>query len=222
MKRKPLSVIIISIFYFLEPFGNLIQAAYINQMPLFGHGSILSRLLWSDWIILALFPIVAIGIYMMKKWGWYLFLGFSALLIFYNIYVYKFLNPNYSLKIHPGLHPDNHAHLSALPEEKRTLLLQSEAPVVGNREAVRVPLNTFLLFKDGSMECKTLDISETGCFVELRDDLPLGAQVITEFECGNIEINCLGQIVNKRSESGEQHPGYGINLNPYPKRRRRG
>ena len=99
MKRKPLSVIIISIFYFLEPFGNLIQAAYINQMPLFGHGSILSRLLWSDWIILALFPIVAIGIYMMKKWGWYLFLGFSALLIFYNIYVYKFLNPNYSLKI---------------------------------------------------------------------------------------------------------------------------
>ena len=53
MKKRPLSIIIIALIYLFEPVGNLIQAAYINKLPLFGDNSILNHLIWSDWIILA-------------------------------------------------------------------------------------------------------------------------------------------------------------------------
>ena len=88
MRKRPLSIVIITIVYFLEPIGNLIQAAFINNLPFFGEYGILSRLLWTDWVILGLFPVVAIGIYKVRKWGWYLFICFSVLLISYNLIVY--------------------------------------------------------------------------------------------------------------------------------------
>ena len=36
MKKRPLSIIIIALIYLFEPIGNLIQAAYINNLPLVG------------------------------------------------------------------------------------------------------------------------------------------------------------------------------------------
>ena len=98
MKKRPLSIIIVSLIYLFEPVGNVVVAAYVNQMPLIGRHGILAHLVWSDWIILALFPAVAWGIYSVRKWGWYMFIGFSALLIGYNLYVYAFLNPYYNFQ----------------------------------------------------------------------------------------------------------------------------
>jgi hypothetical protein len=211
MKKRPLSIVIIAVFYFLEPIGNLVSAAYFNKMPLFGKDSILFQLMWSDWIILLLFPVVGIGIYMVKKWGWYLFLAFSALLIFYNIYVYKYLNPNYSL--------ETVILFILVVTVVSALFLRKSiyAPYFNPRlrwweaaKRFRVPLDAVLFTKNGSLSCTTLDISETGCFLELQDDLPLDSRVIVEFRFSGIEISSVGRIVHKRTGPGEKHSGYGI------------
>lgn len=211
MKKRPLSIVLIAIFYFFEPIGNLVQAAFINDVPLFGSHGILSRLLWSDWIILGLFPVVGVGIYMVKKWGWYLFLCFSILLIFYNLFVYKFLNPNYSFET-VMLFIIIITSISAFFLRKNVY-----APYFNPRlrwweiaTRYRVPLNTVLFTKKGVTPCKTLDISETGCFVDHREEIPVGSSVMLEFRCEDIEISCLGKVVNKRAGTNEKYQGYGI------------
>jgi hypothetical protein len=217
MKKRPLSIVLISIFYFIEPIGNLAQAAFINKMPLLGRDSILSHLLWSDWIILGLFPVVGVGIYMVKKWGWYLFLGFSALLIFYNIYVYKFLNPNYPLAL-VVLFIVIITAISFFFMRKNVY-----APYFNPRlrwwevaERYKVPLTTVLVTKNGAASCKTVDISKTGCFVNYEGDIPIGSSLMIEFQCGGIEISCLGELVNRRSNANEIYRGYGIRFQAMP------
>lgn len=194
------------------------QAAFVNKMPLFGSDSILSHLLWSDWIILGLFPVVAVGIYMVKKWGWYLFIGFSALLIFYNIYVYKFLNPNYPLTV-VVLFIVIITAISAFFMRKNVY-----APYFNPRlrwweisTRYRVPLNTVLLSKNGAIPCNTLDISETGCFLDFTGDIPVDASVMIEFHCGGAELSCMGKVVNKRTGANEKYRGYGIKFLAMPR-----
>ena len=211
MKKRPLSIVLIAIFYILEPIGTMVHAAYINQMPLWGSHGILSHLLWSDWIILGLFPVVGVGVYMVRKWGWYLFLAFSLLLIFYNLFVYKFLNPNYSFST-VMLFIIITTVISAFFLRRNVY-----APFFNPRlrwweiaTRYRVPLNTVLLTKEGAIACKTVDISETGCFVDTHEELPVGSQVMLEFRCDDIEINCLGKVVHHRSGNHEALTGYGI------------
>ncbi|MDQ5987587.1 MAG: hypothetical protein CSYNP_03332 [Syntrophus sp. SKADARSKE-3] len=209
MRERPLSIIIIAIFYCLEPFGNLIQAAYINQMPLFGSDSIISHLAWTDWVILGLFPVVGIGIYMVKKWGWYLFLAFSALLIFYNLYVYKYLNPNYSIEI-VILFIFITTAIAAFFLRKNVY-----APYFNPRlrwwevaTRYRSSLSTVIFTSQGSVPCKALDISETGCFIDYCGEIPLGSQVMLGFLFGDTEFNCLGRIVHHKSGSEDSNQGY--------------
>jgi len=217
MKRRPLPIVIISIFYFLEPVGNLAQAAYINNVPFFGSQGILAHLLWSDWIILALFPIVGIGIFMVRKWGWYLLLAFSALLIFYNILVYKYLNPNYSLEVVI-------LFILVISVTSGFFLRKSVyAPYFNPRlrwweiaVRYRVPLATTLATNKGAVDCKTVDISETGCFIEYEELLGLGSMVMLEFHCNGMNIDCMGKVVNHRAGEGEEHHGYGIMFQAVP------
>lgn len=217
MKRRPLSIVIIAVFFILEPVGNLVQAAYINKLPLTGSGGILSHLLWSDWIILGLFPIVGVGIYMVRKWGWYLLLAFSALLIFYNIFVYKYLNPNYPLAL-VVFFILVITLLSAFFLRKNVY-----APYFNPRlrwweiaARYRVPLETTLATSHGAVDCKTVDISETGCFIEYEELLSLGSMVMLEFHCNGIDIDCMGKVVNHRAGTGDQHHGYGIMFQAVP------
>lgn len=217
MKKRPLSIVLIAIFYFIEPIGNLVQAAFINNIPLLGSNSILSHLLWSDWIILALFPVVGVGVYMVKKWGWYLFLGFSILLIFYNVFVYKFLNPNYSL--------ETVVFFIIIITVISAFFLRKNvyAPYFNPRlrwweiaTRYRVPLNTVLFTKNGVVPCETIDISEMGCFVDYQEDIPIGSKLMIEFQCAGIEISCMGEIVHKKSGANERYRGYGIKFEAMP------
>ena len=211
MNRRPLSIVIISLIYFFEPFGNLITAAYINQVPLLGFDSILSHLIWADWIILCLFPIVAIGIYSVKKWGWYLFIFFSILLVAYNLFVYAFMNPNYNLGtvlifiVFVSVIAANFLRKHVYSPYFNPRLRWWEIPA-----RYRISLNTKILTdRYGTHDCKVFDISVTGCFIDYTDDLEEGDNVWLIIQHEDIEINCLGKIVRK-SPDRENILGYGI------------
>ena len=217
MKKRPLSIVIITIVYFLEPVGNLMQAAFINNLPFLGEYGILSRLIWSDWVILGLFPVVAVGVYRVERWGWYLFISFSVLLISYNIIVYHFLNPNYSFEtiilfiiIITGISTfffRKHVYAPYFNPRLRWWEIAAR---------YRVTLNTTLLTSNGAKEFHTLDISETGCFVDDKAELAEDSFVWLIINCRGIEINCSGKIVRKAGPK-EKHAGYGIMFQDMPK-----
>lgn len=210
MKKRPLSIVIITIVYFFEPVGNLLQASVVNNLPFFGEYGILSRLLWTDWVILGLFPVVAVGIYKVRRWGWYLFICFSVLLISYNLIVYYFLNPHYSLEtilffilIITGMSAFFlRKHVYAPYFNPRLRWWETAA-------RYRVTLNTTILTSDGAKECNTLDISETGCFVNDKAELTEGSHVWLKINCKETEIRCFGKVVRKTGPK-EKCAGYGI------------
>ncbi|RJQ49671.1 MAG: PilZ domain-containing protein [Desulfobacteraceae bacterium] len=209
MKKRPLSIVIIAVFYLFEPIGNLIQAAYINDLPLIGQNSILHHLIWSDWIVLSLFPVVAFGVYTVRKWGWFLFVGFSVLLISYNFYVYFFLNPNYKLHtvilfiifvtIISAVFFRKHVYAPYFNPRLRWWEVASR---------YRIALDAKIIAGDSPVACRLLDISETGCFVNYDGALEAGENVWMSIKCAGDEIKCLGKVVRKSAAPGCS--GYGI------------
>jgi hypothetical protein len=221
MKRRPLAIILITILYFLEPVGNVLQAAFINDMPLFGRYGILSHLFWADWIVLISFPIVGIGVYKVRKWGWYLFICFSAVLIAYNLLVYYYLNPGYV--------PETIFLFILIITGITALFFRRHvySPYFNPRlrwwetaARFRVILETDMSTSHGSFHCETVDISESGCFVETREGLKEGEPVWLRIRCRGIEINCLGRVVRKAGPR-EKAQGYGIMFEGMAKETRR-
>ncbi|PKN29927.1 MAG: hypothetical protein CVU64_05715 [Deltaproteobacteria bacterium HGW-Deltaproteobacteria-21] len=220
MKKRPPSIIIIALIYFLEPVGNIMQAALVNDMPVYGESGILSHLVWTDWVILSLFPVTGVGIYMVRRWGWYLFVAFSVTLIVYNVYVYS-INPNYELEtvlLFIGVVTFMSAfflrkHVYAPYFNPRLRWWESAA-------RYRVGLNTQILTDQGVQTCTTVDISETGCFLSTRAVLEEGSLVMLKIHCRGAEIGCLGRIVRKSTEKELAH-GYGIMFQGVPKETRK-
>ena len=220
MKKRPLSIVILSLIYLLEPAGNILQASIVNDMPVFGPFGILSHLLWSDWVILALFPVVAVGVYMVRKWGWYLFIAFSAVLIGYNFIVYT-LNPNYALEtvllfictitVMSGFFLRKHVYAPYFNPRLRWW---------EHAARYRVTLKSRVLTDSGVHDCTTLDISKSGCFLSTGAVLQEGALVMLKMECRGIELDCLGRVVRKSGER-EKVCGYGIMFQGLPKEHRR-
>lgn len=220
MKKRPLSIIIIALIYLLEPVGNVLQAAFVNDMPVHGDSGILSHLIWTDWLILSLFPITGFGIYMVKRWGWYLFISFSAVLVAYNIYVYS-INPNYDLEtvllfilvvtLMSAFFLRKHVYAPYF--NPRLRWWESAA-------RYRVSLETQILTDQGAHTCTTVDISETGCFLSTRAVLQEGSLVMLKLHCRGAEISCLGKVVRRSGEREKVH-GYGIMFQGLPKETRR-
>lgn len=220
MKKRPLSIIIISLIYFFEPAGNVLQAAFVNDMPVFGEFGILSHLLWSDWVILFLFPVVAVGVYTVRRWGWYLFLLFSVILIGYNLFVYT-RNPNYALET-VLLFIAVITLMSAFFLRKHVY-----APYFSPRlrwwehaARYRVVLRSRILTDGGAHDCTTLDISESGCFLGTEAVLEEGTLVMVKIQCKGVELDCLGRVVRKSGEK-ERVRGYGIMFQGLPRDTRR-
>jgi PilZ domain len=211
VKHRPLSIIIIAIIYLLEPVGTIAIGAYVNQMPFFGPDGIFAHLLWSDWLLLVMFPVVAAGIYSVKRWGWYLFVAFSVVLIGYNIFVYLFWNQNYSLAWIIFF-------IVVITAISAVLLRrQVNAPYFNPRlrwweiaARYKVTLAVRILTSDhGSMDAHLLDLSESGCFVDYTGDLDEGSSVWLVIRCGETEISCLGRLIRK-VVVGDKVKGYGI------------
>jgi hypothetical protein len=96
MNKKPLVIIMFSIIYLFSPLFIILQAAFIHNIPILGFNNIFNFLLASDKLILLIYPVCAVSIFFVKKWGWYLFIVLSIVLIGYNIGVYL-LNPRYNI-----------------------------------------------------------------------------------------------------------------------------
>lgn len=211
MKTRPLSITLIALLYLLEPVGNVGFAAYANGIPVLGAGGVLAHLLWSDWLILALFPVTAFGIYMVRPWGWYLFVGFSALLIGYNLLVHFYLNPSYGfgtvlvfiliITAVSAVFFRRHVYSPYFNPRLRWWEIAAR---------YRVTLETRISTESrGVLDGRVLDISASGCFVDHTGPLDEGECVWLQIRCAGTEINCLGRVVRRARQEGRTI-GYGL------------
>lgn len=207
MKKRPLAITLIALIYLLEPIGNALIAALANDLPLFGSQGIFAHLIWSDWLILAMFPVVAAGVYAVRPWGWYLFIGFAIVLIGYNLTVFFFLNPNYDPTLVIGFilvitlvcSVFFRRHVYSPYFNPRLRWWEVAARYKVDLEA------TLLLDNGAEIHCHVLDISRTGCFVGHHGAIGTGENLWLKIHCAGTQIHGIGKVV--RHAPGQ---GYGI------------
>ena len=169
------------------------------------------HLIWCDWVILSLFPVVGLGIYMVRKWGWYLLVGFSFVLIFYNINVYLYLNPNYQLStvilfivfviVTTGIFFSR--HIFELYFNPRLRWWE-----VAPRYKLDINTNSKMVIKKKTKSCRILDISSTGCFVKYAGHMCIGDSIRLIIQSSKFKLNCSGKVARKSIK--QNRTGYGI------------
>lgn len=209
MPKRPLIITIIFICYLLSPLAILAQASIIHRIPVFGPRNIFERLFFTDVIVLALYPLCAVGIFSVKKWGWYLFLGCSLLLIGYNTVVYL-INPRYTpvllilynaaLAVVAGIF--FRKHIIAPYFNPRLRWWETET-------RYRIDIYTELTIEENKLRGEILDISNSGCLVAFNREIKLGEVHTFSLRCLRHFIEVTGKVMRK-SSSDELGDFYGV------------
>lgn len=84
--KIPTNIMILSLFLFVLPLVNISYMGLSNSIPIKDFYKIPSRLSIFTNIMLFAPILIAIMLFLGKKRGWYLFLAYSSVLIFQNIY----------------------------------------------------------------------------------------------------------------------------------------
>jgi Tfp pilus assembly protein PilZ len=211
VKKKPLSVRIISILFLLAPIGNLMQLAYFNGWPYTGPRGVIYRLGTYEWIILAMFPIVAFGIWRVATWGYFLCMSFAAFLIVNNTYA-MFVNQRayspyivllFQLVTFASIGLLLHSHFAAPYFNPRMRWWETE-------RRYRVSLKGQLRAGQNLGDCEIVDISLGGCFITTQQKLQTGDEVMLRVATGEMHVTAKCQVVWVRSHE----PGYGLMFKP--------
>ena len=217
MPRKPWTIILLFCIYLLSPFVIVFFNAWLNMIPLVGPGGILRRLQAADWLILSLYFVNAAAVFTVRKTGWWVFIGSSAVLIGYNLYGYL-QNP---MQPFPALLLYN-----ALLFGGAAILFRREiiAPYFNPRlrwweSEPRYQLDFFgILYLPGSTEAgssgRTVpvraavrDISLNGCFLSTTIDLPFGVDLPLEIRLRNLILHMKARAVRR---ADTPFPGWGM------------
>jgi c-di-GMP-binding flagellar brake protein YcgR len=209
MPRRPLAIVVISICYFIAPVAILVFNSLASGYPLAGPRSLFSAFHPGELLILVLYPLSAVALLSVKKWGWYLFLGCSAALIAYTTGSYA-VSPRYSLfvivladialMVVAGI--TFHKHVIAPYFNPRLRWWETEP---------RFRVEAFAQVKVGEavVSGEILDISQSGCFATFILDLTRGKTYAMHLKCLRHTLDVEGKIMRKSAKS-ELHKGYGI------------
>ncbi|MBI9097749.1 MAG: PilZ domain-containing protein [Spirochaetaceae bacterium] len=215
--RKPISIIILSVLFFLSPLAILIVNAALNMVPLIGYGSIIFRLKIFDIIILSLYLISSLSIFLVRKWGWWVLI-FSAVTMFvYNLITF-FINPFSSLLIlllmNLGL------FLTAIIFFRKHLIAPYFNPQLRWwKQDQRYEIDIYLKLLGINKNVIISDISEGGCYIFVDFLIDSGAVLPVLVVCGDFHISIKAKIMRIANET-EQYYGYGLmfqNLNEVEK-----
>lgn len=212
MKHKPFSLKMITMGYSLAPILTILRASYFNSMgdsfPIFGPRSVFYSFGAMDWLTIVLFPVVAFGIYQVSRWGYFLFLAFSAFLIMKTSYLY-FQNPA------PNGYVVLLVHLSIIGVVGFFLQKHIVAPYFNPNlrwwvrdERFRLNHVSQAKYMDKYFDCEVLDMSLSGCFIQIKSQtVEVGAMLWVFLEYDGLKLAVPGKIM--RDVKGAT-PGYGI------------
>jgi Tfp pilus assembly protein PilZ len=206
MKQRPWEIILISIIYILAPIGNILQAMFINHSTFI---DLIHQFKVIDWLILISYPVIGVMVFTVKKWGWYLFIGFSFILIVLNVIGYL-RNINYSFMMLVVFNVLI-IGITALFFRRHVMSPYFNPRVRWWEVPARFKLNlTATLHSDQNIiESQILDISKSGCFVQTETPLAINDKIWLEIKFSDKEVDCFGKVV-RTAGSKEEKNGYGI------------
>lgn len=214
--RKPVSIVLIGLYYLLSPVLNLAQIASVTHLSLSGPVNLWSVLTPFDWVVLGAFPLVGVGMLTVRRWGWVTFVAFSLFLIGYNSFSF-FINHTYSLGLvvlyNVGLAAvtfvffRKHLRAPYFNPRLRWWNIDPRYPVL---------LTASLEFADSSCDVEVLDISKSGVFLGTCADIEVGQTHRVKIVAYGQTVRCTGKVM-RRSAPGAAKPGFGLmfeNLDP--------
>jgi len=152
--------------------------------------------------------VTAVGIFMVRKWGWYLFIGFSLFSVgmtAFNHFSDPTVNLPYTLSF----------EIAVLLSIAFFFTKHVRSPYFNPRmrwwetsKRFRVTLDSSVISEHKNASGKVLDISEDGCFLAAPIKLDEGENIWIKIKSLGIVVNCIGRVV-RLSEPGEPK-GFGV------------
>ncbi len=209
--KRPKSILVFTILYFLAPPLILVQGSIVNMVPLFGPGGIASRLGVPDLAALLSYPVCALAILSVRKSGWWVFIICSGLLLGHNMLAF-WLNPLVSilsvlvfsalLTVAAGLFFRKHI---IAPYFNPRLRIWEHAP----RYSLEV--SSEIEFGTARTAARILDLSRAGAFVLVSRQAVAtpGSFVCLCIKVKNLSLDIQGSIVRTK-DMPRNCIGYGI------------
>jgi hypothetical protein len=192
----------VSVCYFIAPAAILALVSLASGRPL-------SEPHLSGLPILVLYPLSAIALLSVKRWGWYLFLGCSAALIAYTAGSYA-VSPSYLLFVIVLADIALMATAGVVFRKHVMAPYYSPRPRWWETEP-RYKVEAYARVKVGEavVSGEILDISRNGFFATFILDLAVGKTYSMHLKCLRHTIDVEGKIMRK-SRMSEPHEGYGV------------
>jgi Tfp pilus assembly protein PilZ len=208
LKEKPLSIKIIALLYVLAPLGNVLQIAYFNHWPLAGPRSVFNHFSFYEWCILAVFPVVAFGIWRVTRWGYVACLTFAGFLVLHNTYWY-FTNQAYSPYVVLLFQLVTFAIVGVFVQKH--VMAPYFNPKIRwweNDPRYKVNLTAELRQEQKIQNCQILDLSVGGCFAQSKKDYLLGDVVWITLNLDQTHhFTCEAKVVWVKKQ---ENSGYGL------------
>jgi len=204
MKKKPLSIKFFAACFLIAPIFNILLLSWVNKWPLTGPRAVIERFSAYEQIILLFFPIVAVGIWRVAKWGYYLFMAFSIMIVAHNFYV-LLSHKLYSSYVVLLFQVTTFSVIGFFLQKHIT------APYFNPKLRWWESPTRFKTLIAGSVQylgklhdVEVLDVSKGGCFVYCNKHLNLGDEIILEFTYNGNLFRSSGDIVwmSERAPTG--------------------
>lgn len=205
--KKPLSIIILSVLFLISPFLILLFNAALNMIPILGYGSIFYRLTLQDIIILLLYPLSAISIWLVRKWGWWVLICSAVIMICYNS-ISLIYNPFASALT--VLLMNSALFGVAILFFRRHLIAPYFHPRLRWWEQDRrYEIDIYLEFTGIKRNVVISDISMGGCYIYVDFLLETGVDLPVQIVYGNFHISLFARIM-RIAEKEDGYFGYGL------------
>lgn len=207
MRKRPWIIYLLVSGFTLFPLWMVLQAFVLRPERGFidAASRIYERPAWAVVTLVAWF--VAFGIWRMRLWGYWLYLGWLVGLVAYNTAVFVTEGPTRV----PRTHVSMYLGLTALALVATAVFLRREirAPYANPRlRWWESPprYRTELVCEQG----RILDISLGGVYVESAAEVPIGAQLALRFEAFGRPVEARGTIVWTWPGSPDRPRGFGL------------
>lgn len=218
-KKKPMLIVILAVIYLLNPIGNILIIIFFNQhnTPIESIQLVFNSIAQGNMIAIVNFIIwlsaipLAYGLLKVKEWAWYYFLGHSISILLINLIIQN--NQNFSISFTPFFFINLIILIPIgffISKEIRTPFLNPH--LRWWEQATR--LNHTMTIKIYSEEFQTYDISVTGAFIKVENEMPdfeIEEIVPIEIHLDEVTIKCNAEIIWINSETDNNYPkGIGI------------
>ena len=213
MRKRPWEIVLLTLVYALAPGGNLGFTCLVRGYALTDIPALAGALGPLDWLGLAVYPALAIAVWSVSIAGWWIFVGLNVGLLGLNLWQGS-LVPGANLALVAG------ADLANIALATLLFLPHARSPYFSPRlrwwnaevrYRVVYVLDVPVRLRQEGLEATghLLDLSQSGCFVDLPPDFTLGKMVQLEFECWGLTVAAAGRIL-RHSPPGGDLEGYGI------------